>query len=62
MISLGIINKPEAVIGKELFVIWGHRGEPQKKIRVTVERFPYLDLVANKDFDLDSIPRFQKAK
>lgn len=60
MISMGIVNEAHTELGKELFVIWGHKGQPQKKIRVTVSRFPYLDLPTNQDFDMDSIPRFLK--
>ena len=56
MISLGFIEKEYAVLGKELTLIWGTPGTPQKEVRVTVARFPYIDLENNKAVDVESIP------
>ena len=43
-------------IGNEVVVHWGDHGGRIKAIRATVERFPYLDLPTNKDYDLDAVP------
>lgn len=59
MISLGFIDKEYAVEGKELSVIWGTPGTPQKKIRVKVVRTPYMDLENNNEIDVEKIPHFQ---
>lgn len=59
MISLGFIEKEYAVEGKELTVIWGTPGTPQKAIRVKVARTPYMNLDNNKEIDVESIPRYQ---
>ena len=59
MISLGFIDKEYAVEGKELTLIWGTPGTPQKEVRVTVAPSPYLDFENNKFIDVNDIPRFQ---
>jgi len=59
MISLGFIDKEYAVEGKELTVIWGTPGTPQKEVRVTVARTPYMDLENNKGIDVEAIPHYQ---
>lgn len=59
MISLGFIDKDYAVEGKELNVIWGTPGTPQKAIRVKVARTPYMNLENNKEIDVETIPRYQ---
>lgn len=59
MISLGFIDKEYAVEGKELTVIWGTPGKPQKSIRVKVARTPYMSLENNKEFDVETIPHYQ---
>lgn len=60
MISLGFIDKEYAVEGKELSLIWGTPGTPQKTVRVTVARTPYMNLENNKDIDVETIPHFGK--
>jgi glycine cleavage system aminomethyltransferase T len=59
MISLAYLAPEYAVEGKELTLIWGTPGTPQKDIRVKVARFPYLDqkFVRNEDRDVSDIPR-----
>jgi glycine cleavage system aminomethyltransferase T len=59
MISLAYIKPEYAVEGKELTLIWGTPGTPQKEIRVTVAPFPYLDpsFVRNENRDVSDIPR-----
>ncbi|MDX9874485.1 MAG: hypothetical protein RBS88_06195 [Spongiibacteraceae bacterium] len=60
MLSLGFIDKEHAVEGKQLMVLWGGLpGTPQKEIRVTVARFPYLQLEHNRAIDVEAIPRYQ---
>jgi glycine cleavage system aminomethyltransferase T len=60
VISQCCIDPEYAKAGTEVAVVWGDIGKRQKEIRATVERFPYLDLAQNKDFDIDSIPHFKK--
>ncbi|MFB9126055.1 aminomethyl transferase family protein [Paraburkholderia dipogonis] len=55
MISHATIDRDQE-IGSEVVVHWGDHGGRIKEIRATVERFPYLDLPSNKDYDLDRIP------
>ncbi len=62
MISLAFIDPEYAVEGKELTLIWGTPGTPQKEIYVKVARFPYLSekFVRNEDRDVSTIPHYQK--
>lgn len=60
MISLGFIDPRYAELGKELTLIWGTPGTPQKEIRVKVARYPYVDLIRNEDRDVETIPRYKK--
>ncbi len=60
MISLAFIKPEYAVEGKELTVIWGTPGTPQKEIRVRVVRYPYTNLIRNENRDVETIPRYQK--
>lgn len=59
MISLGFIEREEAVLGNEVVVVWGSPGWPEKEIRATVARFPYLTLPRNSEFDVDKVPRLR---
>lgn len=59
MISLGFIDKEYAVEGKELTVIWGTPGTPQKPIRVKVARTPYMNQENNKEIDVETIPHYK---
>lgn len=58
-ISLGVVDIEQAVTGNEVIVHWGEIGGKIKEVRATVSRFPYLDMPTNKDFDLESIPRYR---
>lgn len=60
VISMGVIDMESAQIGNEVIIHWGFPEGPIKQIRATVERFPYLDLVSNKNYDIESIPRYSK--
>ena len=57
MISIASIDVAQATIGNELVVVWGEPGTRQKHIRVTVERFPYLNENRNQKVDVSRIPR-----
>jgi len=56
LISQCVIDLGEAEIGNEVVVHWGDHGGPIKEIRATVQRFPYLDLPNNRDYDLSTVP------
>ena len=56
MISHCAIDIDQAAIGNEVVLHWGDFGHRIKPIRATVERFPYLDLPSNRDYDLSKIP------
>jgi glycine cleavage system aminomethyltransferase T len=56
MISLAFIERENAALGNEVIVLWGSPGWPQKQIRATVARFPYLQMERNDQVDVDTIP------
>jgi glycine cleavage system aminomethyltransferase T len=57
MVSLSFINKEYAQEGKEVKIMWGSPGHPQKEIRATVARFPYYNgEFRNETFDTENIP------
>lgn len=56
MLSQATLDLEQTAIGTEVIIHWGDYGHRIKPIRATVERFPYLDLPDNKDYDLQSIP------
>jgi glycine cleavage system aminomethyltransferase T len=62
LISLCSIEPEYTQIGKEVTVVWGNKDDRKKNIRATVERFPILDLVRNRDFDLETIPHFKNSR
>ncbi|HCX63663.1 MAG TPA: glycine cleavage system protein T, partial [Eubacteriaceae bacterium] len=53
MISLGFVNREFAKEGTNLTIIWGTPGRPQKEIRATVVRTPYMDLENNRDINVN---------
>lgn len=59
MISLGFIEREAAKPGTEVIVIWGSPGWPQKEVRATVARFPYVQVVRNDKVDVETIPRLK---
>lgn len=59
-ISLCTIDPEYLQEGTEVTILWGTSGTRQFKIRAKVARFPYLDLANNREYDIDSIPRFKK--
>jgi glycine cleavage system aminomethyltransferase T len=56
MLSIAPIAVEHADIGTELTVLWGDPDTRQKEIRVTVARYPYLDLERNEAIDTSTIP------
>lgn len=56
MLSQCTIDVAHAEVGTEVEIHWGDHGGRIKKIRATVERFPYLDLPSNRDYDVRAIP------
>ena len=62
MISLAVINPEYTKIGTDVTVIWGDIGGKQKKIKAKVARYPYLDMIRNENFDVESIPHIKLIK
>lgn len=60
MISLALLDPEHAVEGRELTLLWGTPGTPQRPIRVTVARYPYHDAIPNGERDVSDIPRLTK--
>lgn len=57
MISLAFIKSEFAIEGKELKILWGTPGTPQKEIRAIVAQFPYYnEEYRNETFDVEKIP------
>lgn len=59
-ISQGYILPKYNNPGMEVTILWGTAGTRQIPIRAKVTRTPYLDLDNNKEFDVNSIPRYKK--
>jgi glycine cleavage system aminomethyltransferase T len=56
VISHCTIDIDQAKIGNNVIVHWGDYGKRIKEVRATVERFPYLDLPRNENYDLSTVP------
>jgi hypothetical protein len=56
MPSYSTLDVELAEMGNEVVVHWGDHGGGMKLIRATVERFPYLQMPSNKEFDLSAVP------
>lgn len=57
VISLGFIDKEYAIEGKDITIIWGTPGKPQKEVRGKIARFPYYNgEFRNETFDVEKIP------
>ena len=54
MISMAFIDPKYTELGKELTVVWGDVGHPQKEIRATVVRYPYFDADGNNEVDVST--------
>jgi len=55
-ISHCTIDVEYAEIGSEVIVEWGDFGGKIKQVRATVSRFPYLDLIRNEKYDVETVP------
>lgn len=42
--------------GTEVLAQWGDFGGKIKNVRATITRYPYINLVDNKDYDLTTVP------
>ena len=60
VISLGVLDADYVEEGTKVTVLWGNKDTDIKEIHATVAKYPYLDLPENRDFDMESIPRFKK--
>lgn len=58
-ISMAFLNPKYVKEGQEVTVIWGTAGTRQIPIRAKVARYPYLDLMDNKEYDMELVPHFQ---
>ena len=57
VISLGFIDKEYAIEGKDITIIWGTPGKPQKEVHGKIARFPYYNgEFRNETFDVEKIP------
>ncbi len=61
-ISQCVIDPKYSELGTEVTILWGTSGTRQIPIRAKVVRYPYLDLPANRDYDIASIPAYEKKK
>lgn len=59
MISMGFVDPTFAKEGTEVTVVYGDSGSRQVPVRAKVARYPYLDLTPNREYDMESIPRYQ---
>lgn len=59
MISMCFIDPAFAEEGTEVVVLFGDTGSRQIPVRARVARFPYLDFVPNREYDIESVPRYQ---
>ncbi|UWG98892.1 hypothetical protein LPY66_08930 [Dehalobacter sp. DCM] len=55
-ISQCTIDIDQSDLGNEVFIEWGDFGGKIKKVRATVARFPYLDLVRNEKYNISTVP------
>jgi glycine cleavage system aminomethyltransferase T len=56
-ISLAFIDRKQAVEGKEVKILWGTNGTPQKEIKAKIAAFPYYnEEYRNETFDVEKIP------
>ena len=55
-VSETILDVDRIQEGAEVFVQWGDFGKKIKNVRAVVTRYPYIDTVDNKDYDLSTVP------
>lgn len=54
-VSQACLDIDQAVDGTELIVKWGDYGKRMKDVRVTVAKYPYIDLPDNRGYDLSTV-------
>jgi glycine cleavage system aminomethyltransferase T len=59
VISLCVIEPEYLLEGTEVTILWGNKGDTIKEIHARVARYPYLDLVDNRSYDIESVPRYK---
>ena len=57
MISDCCIDKAYAELGTEVYVLWGDPGQKQIKIRATVARYPYNNVLRSADTDVTKLTK-----
>lgn len=60
VISMAFLDPEFAEEGTEVTIIWGDADHRQVPVKARVARYPYLDMPRNKDYDIESIPRYKK--
>lgn len=60
-ISHCTIDIDQATPGNEVIIEWGDFGGKIKQIKATVSRYPYLDLVRNEKYDMNTVPHGNRA-
>ena len=55
MISIAPIEEEYAVEGTEVYVLWGEPGTKQFKIRATVSRYPYNNVMRSSEVDVSQL-------
>jgi glycine cleavage system aminomethyltransferase T len=59
-ISLCCIDPEFAKIGTDVTILYGDVGQRTIEIRAKVERYPYLDLIPNMKYDVETIPHYKR--
>ena len=57
MISIATLDTELAVEGTEVSVLWGEPGAKQFKIRATVARYPYNNVMRSSETDVTQLPK-----
>ena len=52
MISIGCVDPAFAAEGTEVYVVWGNPGQRQKRIRATIVRYPYNNVMRSDSTDV----------
>ena len=52
MISIGCVDAAFAEEGTEVYVLWGNPGQRQKRIRATIARYPYNNVMRSDSTDV----------
>jgi glycine cleavage system aminomethyltransferase T len=59
-LSLCCIDPALAEIGTEVKILYGDAGKRTMEIRAIVERYPYLNLTPNMNYDVETIPHYKR--